>query len=116
MVSGTGMMEERLIKRLMTSIKCEYCGQKYELRNVDILGHKEGLWVLRVSCSNCHTQYIMAAVVKEDKRPETVAELTETEPGEFYDIMVEVDDVLDMHNFLKDFDGDFSGLFGREES
>jgi len=106
------MMEERLIKRLMTSMKCESCGQHFEVYNIDVLGHREDMWFLRVLCSVCHTQCLVAAIVKEGEKPEAVTDLTETELDEFREKLIEVDDVLDMHHFLKDFEGDFSRLFG----
>ena len=68
-------MEEKLIKKLMTSIKCESCGQNYESYNVDVLGHREDMWFLRVLCSKCQTQCLVAAVVKEGKAPEEVDDL-----------------------------------------
>ncbi len=58
-------MEEKLIKKLMSSMKCEECGQNYESYNVDVLGHREDMWFLRVHCPACHTQCLVAAVVKE---------------------------------------------------
>ena len=71
-------MEDRLIKKLMTSIKCESCGQNYEPYDVDVLGHREDMWFLRVLCSKCQTQCLVAAVVKEGKVPEEANELTGT--------------------------------------
>jgi len=57
----------------------------------------------------------VAAVVREDKMPVAVTDLTEAELNKFGDAgMIEIDDVLDMCTFLKDFDGDFSRLFGQE--
>ena len=114
MVSRAELMEERLIKKLMTSMKCESCGQNYEVYNIDVLGHREDLWFLRVHCSACHTQCLVAAIVKEGRMPEAVTDLTETELDEFGDGVIEIDDVLNMHHFLKGFDGDFSRLFGQE--
>lgn len=108
-------MEERLIKKLMASMKCGSCGQHYEVYNIDVLGHREGLWFLRVFCSACHTQCLVAAVIKEGRMPEVVTDLTETELDKFRDVgMIKVNDVLNMHHFLKDFNGDFSRLFGQE--
>ncbi|MFQ5996872.1 MAG: hypothetical protein ACE5KP_04530 [Dehalococcoidales bacterium] len=107
-------MEERLIKKLMASMKCESCGQNYEVYNIDIIGHREDMWFLRVLCSVCHTQCLVAAVVKEGEKPGTVTDLTETELNESKDKLIEAEDVLVMHHFLKDFDGDFSRLFGPE--
>ena len=107
-------MEERLIKRLMASIKCGSCGQHYDTYNIDVLGHNEDLWFLRVLCSSCHTQCLVAAIIKEDKAPEVVTDLTEAELGKFAAVdVVGTDDMLNMHNLLKDFNGDFSRLFGQ---
>ena len=107
-------MEERLIKRLMASIKCNSCGQHYEVCNIEVLGHREDLWFLRVLCSACHTQCLVAAVVKEGRMLEAVTDLVEAELAKFGDNVIEADDVLSMHSFLKDFDGDFSQLFGQK--
>ena len=108
-------MEERLIKKLMTSIKCEECGQNYESFNIDILGHREDMWFLRALCSSCHTQCLVAAVVREDKVAEEVEETPTAEVDENQSEAIRVDDVLDMHNFLIDFDGDFSSFFRQEK-
>ena len=112
MVLEAELMEERLIKRLMASMKCESCGQHYEVYNIDVLGHREELWFLRVHCSACRTQCLVAAIVKESKISEVVTDLSEIELDEFKDNVIEIDDVLNMHNFLKDFDGNFSRLLG----
>jgi MinD superfamily P-loop ATPase len=107
-------MEERLIKRLMTSMKCDSCGHHYEAYNVDVIGHREDLWFLKVLCSACHTQCLVAAVVREDKVLGAVTDLTKAELHKFRDNVIEGDDVLTMHNFMKEFDGDFSQLFGQK--
>ena len=106
-------MEERLIKKLMSSMKCEECGQNYESYNVDVLGHREDMWFLRVHCPTCHTQCLVAAVVKEEKVLEEVNDLTDAEVGEQRRETIVVNDMLDMHNFLTDFNGDFSRLFSQ---
>ena len=105
-------MEESLIKKLITSVKCTVCGQLYELDNIDVLGHEEGLWFLRVFCSACNSESLVAAVIEENRKPEIITDLTETELDKFKNAgVLTADEVLDMHNFLKDFNGDFSRLF-----
>ena len=109
-------MEETFIKRLMTSIKCAVCGQSYEMDNINVLVHHENLWFLKTLCSACHTQCLVAAVIKEDKAPEVITDLTEAELERFKNIdVVTADEVLDIHNFLKDFNGDLSQLFSQQE-
>ena len=104
-------MEERLIKRLIASIKCGSCGQHYGESNIDVIEHSEELWFLRVFCSSCHAKSLVAAIIREGKKAEVITDLTEAELDKFKDVDgVGVDDVLDMHNFLKDFNGDFPRL------
>ena len=105
-------MEESLIKRLMASIKCGVCGQRYEVDNINVLGHEGDLWFLRAFCSACHTQCLVAAVVREGRAPEVTTDLTKAELDKFRNVgVLTADELLDMHSFLKDFDGDFSRLF-----
>ncbi len=110
-------MEENLIKRLMASIKCGVCGQHYEVDSIKVLGHREDLWFLTALCSACHTQCLVAAAVKEDRLPEVITDLTEVELDKFRKVNIPTaDEMLDMHNFLKDFDGDFSQLFSYKQA
>ncbi|MBI2909844.1 MAG: hypothetical protein HYX92_19565 [Chloroflexi bacterium] len=105
-------MHEKFLKRLMATMKCSVCGQRYEASNVNVLGHQEELWFLSVFCSSCHSHGLVAAVVKDARTPEGVSDLTETELYKYNSSKdISVDDVLDMHNFLKDFPGDFVSLF-----
>jgi hypothetical protein len=107
-------MEENLIKKLIASIKCGVCGQYYGEDNIDIIEHRQELWFLRVSCASCHTKCLVAAIIREDKKAQFITDLTEEELDKFKDAdEVRADDVLNMHAFLKNFDGDFSHLFRR---
>jgi ribosomal protein S27E len=106
-------MEERIIKKLMTSVKCTSCGQNYEARDVKILGSHEDLYFLQVTCSACYSRYMITASVNGEKNPEIVSDLTREEFTKFKNTGAPgTNDVLDMHAFLKDFNGDFSGIFG----
>lgn len=108
-------MDEPFVKRLLSTLKCSICSRRYELTNINILGHRDDLWFLSVSCPSCHSQGLVAAVIKEGKVPEIVTDLTKEEHAKFSQIdAVGSDDVLDMHNFLKKFEGDFSRLFSGE--
>jgi len=107
-------MDERYIERLMATIKCGVCGQRYNGGDIKILGHRDDLWFLSVSCPACHSRGLVAAVLREERLPELVTDLTEEEFAKFSDAeSVSVDDVLDMYNFLKRFDGDLSSLFSQ---
>jgi hypothetical protein len=107
------IMEERIVKKLMTSVKCTCCGQNYEMRDVKILGNHYRLYFLQVTCSSCHSRYLITAVINDSKNPDIISDLTDTESIRFKDFQVPgADDVLDMHSYLKEFHGDFYSLFG----
>jgi len=106
-------MEKRLLRKLFASIKCGYCGQSFGKGDIEVLGNKEDMWFLRVYCPSCHSQCLAAAIINQGKSTGLISDLTEEEIGKFADMdAVGSDDVLSMHDFLKDFDGDFSCLFG----
>jgi len=105
-------MEEQLIKKFMTSMKCSVCGRHYEVNDVKVLAHQEDLWFLSVACSACQTQCLVAVVIKESQPPKVITDLTEAELGKFKEMdKITADEALDMHSFLKSFNGDFSQLF-----
>ena len=108
------LAEGNLIKSLIALVKCGVCGQRYQIDNVSILGHSHDLWYLKALCSACHTQSLVAVVIKEDKLPQVITDLTEMELDKFRDAgVLTADDLLDMHNFLKKFSGDVSQLFNQ---
>ena len=109
-------MREAFLKRLFTMIKCESCGHAYQVTDIEIIGHEDSIWLFSVSCGHCQTQGLVAIVVREANIEKMATDLTEAELGRFAQAaMVEINDVLDMHNFLKGFDGDFSRLFRQEQ-
>ena len=108
-------MDEKFIKKLLANMKCGVCGRHYEPSHISILGHKENLWFLSAFCAACTSQVLVAAVIKEGNVVEVVTDLTEAELARFSADSVEADDVLDMHSFLKDFEGDFSTLFSEDK-
>jgi len=106
-------MEESVVKKLMTSVKCTNCGQNYHMRDVKILGNHRDLYFLQVSCSSCNSRFLITAVINENRNQGIVSDLTDAESVRFKNSRpLNANDVLDMHSFLKDFNSDFSGLFG----
>ena len=108
-------MEQRLVRKLMALIRCGPCRQHYEPINIDVLAHREDTWLLRAQCSFCHTRSLVVAVIKEERKPKSVTDLTRAEILRFHaSSLVGEDDVLDMHRFLREFNGDFAALFGEK--
>ena len=110
------MVEENLMRKLINIIKCGLCGRHYDSGDIKGLGHREDLWFFSASCSTCKTRSLVAVIIKNGKPPELVTDLTEEELSAFESReAATADEVLDMHNFLKDFSGDISNLFASGE-
>ncbi len=104
------------VRRTVVSVleQCSNCQQQYSLDDARVIERQGELWVLSVKCSHCDTQAFVAAVVDGDSTDIDSLERAEiNEPTEEPGDAVTVDDVLDLHEFLDAFDGDFSALFNR---
>lgn len=103
------------VRQLLDNISCVVCSERYDEEDVAVMGQQEQMWMLMVSCHHCGTQGIILAMVKEDEGIEFVTDLTPEELERARDLPnITGDDVLDIYQFLRDFDGDFTRLFGQE--
>jgi hypothetical protein len=110
------------VRRIVLSVveDCSHCRQRFSIEDLRVVGRNGNLWVLAVRCPQCDSQAFVAAVVGEYEDGTTIEataiDLTEEPEVEYMDSVEEpvtVDDVLDMHEFLEEFDGDFMHLFTR---
>ncbi len=110
--------KDHIIKKMLlhTMERCSVCGREFAEDDLRILGHQDDMWFLMVVCHNCHTQGLLAVSVKEETAanqsildPDLVEEMAKVSDA----APVRDNDVLDMHQFLQDFDGDFINLFQR---
>lgn len=117
---------ERQIKRIVLDRmeRCSVCHRGFEPDDVHVLSRKSDMWMLMVSCGECNARNFVAAVIGDGDAEE--AQLALRRLGEEHvrsgedsvdaieapaGVEVSVDDVLDMHAFLQEFDGDFLDLF-----
>jgi hypothetical protein len=117
---------ETQIKRIVLDRmeRCSVCHRGFETDDVHVLSRKSDMWMLMVSCSECHARNFVAAVIGDGDAEEAQLALRrlgeehirsrpsiELEAGDEPGEPVTIDDVLDMHEFLQGFDGDFQALF-----
>lgn len=109
--------EEKSIKEMiLTAVAdCTVCGQQYTLNDLDIVGHRGELWFLTVACDKCNSRGLIAAFVTGEEGATLVSDFSAEETKRFdCSPGISSDDVLDVHEFLRAFDGDFAGLFGEK--
>jgi hypothetical protein len=119
---------EKQIKKIVLNRmeRCSVCHHSFAPEDIQIVSRKPDLWTMVVGCNECNSRSFVAAVLGDgDPEQAQLALRKLSEQGSGIDIdesdlilpeepatdPVTVDDVLDMHDFLKQFDGDFNRLF-----
>lgn len=104
------MEEEYIRDYLTTTVPCGHCGQQYVGTNIELVKQTGGYYTFSVYCQYCNRQNFVTVFVNKGEVLEPEVELTDEEIEKFCTPLCP-DDVLDMHTFLTDFDGDFCALF-----
>lgn len=108
-------MDDYTVRELLATVNCAACGRRYGVQDINILYHQRELWFVSVFCQGCQTKGLVAALIKWGEAP-LITDLTEEEAVRFRESpAIGADDVLDLHNFLEGFDGDFGSLFGEKD-
>jgi hypothetical protein len=108
--------QERLLKQLVSTFRCPVCRRGFEGDHVRVAARHQHLWVVSVRCGRCRNQQVFWIALKDAQEQSILRDLTREEEEQFASLPpVTGDDVLDMHEFLRGFNGNFRGLFvGRE--
>ena len=105
-------MDEELLKRLISTVRCFKCGGVYEEADARVLGYYGDTAFLSVYCTECRRRDIVAAVVREVSVAEMDVDVGDARQERFrYMTPVNEGDVQAIRDFLDGFDGDFSLLF-----
>lgn len=108
-------IRQAFIRHLVATLQCVSCGERYTRNDIYVLGHHEDVWVSAVVCNRCGTQGLVFATQRAGNQfdmpsseAEELAALEQLPP-------LSIDDVLDMHAFLRDFEGDVHALFSESQ-
>jgi hypothetical protein len=104
------------LRTQLSTFNCSSCGRSYRPSQIRVLAQREELFFVRLSCRGCGTHSVAIVTIQVDDADaahvdagelEATIEPVQREPA------VSGDDILEMHEFLRDFDGDFMSLFGK---
>jgi len=124
------MDSEVQIKRIVLNRmeRCVVCHREFETDDIHVISRKSDIWTMLVECTECHARNFVAAVLNDGDPQEAQLALrrltqdalgaSETENELLFEPeapatgeRVSAGDVVDMHEFLGTFDGDFRALF-----
>jgi hypothetical protein len=109
-------MNEHFIRHLMSAVSCSVCGALYEGDNVQVLGRHSDLWFLSVYCSICENEGLVAAILEKGQTAKLISDLSADDFTKLHEVeTIDSADVLSLHDFLEDFDGDFAKLFSTDD-
>lgn len=117
---------EELIKNIQAMIKCPSCGKSYKKEDIHFLGQMSQAVLVQLNCNICRMPVMATIVASKDpnKLPsfKDIGEYSEKMPRDLKSLKhrndksnpekpISSDEVLDFHDFLEDFDGNFEKEF-----
>lgn len=97
---------KHILARIQKKIPCRDCGTHFKDTHIRIIGTVLNEGYFMAVCAECKNKTLINVQMKKEGRKQQTLKATETHIEQ-----VTADDVLDMRNFLKNFDGDFTHLF-----
>lgn len=100
-----------LIKHIIANMSCAICQNRYEEDDIHIVDHQGDIWIMSIVCKQCHTRGQIFALIREHEDEMVMTEMTPDEWAKFQEMpQIDSDEVLDIHQLLKNFEGDFVEL------
>ena len=115
-MQAAGPMSEgdkrRLVLKLVARLRCVQCQNPYDPHDFTLVHNMEDMWVLSTRCRHCDELCHVVVYMRLGAEPEPIIDLTpeEVEAADNWS-PITTDDLLDVHAFLQEFDGDFDLLF-----
>jgi hypothetical protein len=119
---------KQLVLRRME--RCIVCHRHFDPTDISVISRDRDMWTMLVACPECHARNYVAAVMNDGDPEEAQLALRRLSERATEDLVasnstialeqpeesvatapVSAADVLDMYEFLNDFDGDFKALF-----
>ena len=108
--------------------RCAVCHREFDTDDIHVISRRPDMWTMLVECTDCHARNFVAAVMSDGDPEEAhlaLRRLTEEALGKTVEEEeplasveappagppIDAGDVVDIHEFLNDFDGDFRKLF-----
>ena len=116
------------LRTQLTSFTCPACGRRYRGSKIRLLAERDGLFFVDLDCARCGSHTVAIVTVEMDDGSPSIMDISDMSIsidslpehlGEELPVgaaPVLPDDVLEMHEFLAAFDGNFGRLFGQGAS
>lgn len=117
---------QQIIRYLRKTVNCTMCQANYENEGIEVLSTYEDQGLFNLSCKKCSHQLMVhitisdeekkASEEKKSAKPTIRAHRALTEKditANIHGPNISTDDVINIHTFLNQFNGDFKELFSK---
>jgi transcription elongation factor Elf1 len=113
------------LRTQLTSFTCPACGRRYRGSKIRLLAERDGLFFVDLDCARCGSHTVAIVTVEMDDATASITDISDLtlsidelpihlgEELPAAAALVTPDDVLEMHEFLAEFDGNFGRLFAQ---
>ena len=102
------------LRTQLEGFACGACGRSYRTSHISVLAQRDELFFVDLSCGSCGAEAVAIVTIRIDDDESAhvdAGDLLRAEAAPSGGDPVDSDDVLAMHEFLREFDGDFRALF-----
>lgn len=119
----------QIVRYLKKTLPCNSCQANYDPANIEVLSTFDDQGLFSLKCPKCNNQLLVHITISDEERnlsePKStgtqmirahraITETTEMEHHTLSSHMISSNDVIDMHCFLGQFNGDFKQLFSNK--
>jgi uncharacterized Zn finger protein len=104
---------QELIRSIRALMRCPNCGSSYHTSSIRVLEEADMACLIHLECSRCGMPVLATIVARTERieQPKIITGIKEKDLDQRDKLSpLTVDDVLNMHQFLQNFDGDFESL------
>ncbi len=102
---------KQIMKHLKKNLPCSTCGKKFIDEGINLISSLNNSLLFHFTCAECKNELVAEVSIVEQTQTVNRLNINTKKGG-----MVNPNDVLDIHNFLDSFDGDFKTLFSRQQN
>ena len=104
-------LTQAMIRQIVAQTRCGVCGHHFSRSDVQVVGHRENIWAMSVTCRECRAKALMLAVIANGTTHPVYTDLDPTEWNRFKSRPpISIDDVIQFYDYLDAYDGDFSEI------
>lgn len=102
---------KQIMRHLKKNLPCSTCGKKFPDEGINLISSLNNSLLFHFTCPQCKNELVAEVSIIEQTQAVNRLNIN-TKPAE----SIKPNDVLDIHDFLNSFDGDFIKLFSNRQN